>query len=145
SVTSAAHKQDPLILHWDGAQWRAVPAGDLGANALLTGVAALRPDDAWAVGGGGTPDAVTPLIAHWDGHTWARRADAGDSGFLRGVVALAPDDAWAVSRPGLIRHWHGHAWTATPAATAVASGSDLYAVAAAAPDDVWAVGDSERT
>jgi hypothetical protein len=45
----------PLIAHWDGASWSLVSGGtaseELGA---LTGVAALAPDDVWAVGRPGT-------------------------------------------------------------------------------------------
>src|SRR5699024_6988040 len=84
------------ILHWDGQGWSVVPTGDLGANAMLNSVVALRPDDAWAVGYNGAMGVETPLLLHWDGHSWSKRLDAGDHGYLLSVAAVRPDDAWAV-------------------------------------------------
>ena len=39
-----------LVLHWDGDAWSAVPLADPGADDLLAGIAAVSPNDVWAVG-----------------------------------------------------------------------------------------------
>ncbi|HMA38383.1 MAG TPA: hypothetical protein VKY74_28300 [Chloroflexia bacterium] len=126
----------PLIIHWDGTQWRLMPLPDSGPGRRLTGIAAVAADDAWAVGGGDGP-----LIAHWDGQAW-RSLRRPEPGSLAGVTAAAADDVWAVggteSGP-LALHWDGAQWRSVP-------GSDAGALSAAAiaPDrQVWAVGDTQ--
>ncbi len=157
AVGGVAHWVTPTgearILHWDGTRWSVVPTGDLGANTTLHSVAALRPDDAWAVGSIGVMGVETPFIVHWDGHSWSKRLDAGDQGYLLSVAAVRPDDAWAVGtklsgdllqRQGIIRHWDGHTWQAATNPIAAVPVNELFAVAATAPDDVWAVGDLDE-
>ncbi len=148
----------PLVEHWDGTQWQVVgtdnPAGS------LDGVAAVAPDDVWAVGE--TPRAssnnwpaafasdqgASTLIEHWDGGQWTR-APVSIKGALRAVVAAGPRDVWAVGGGakalsvfngkswGLIAHWDGTSWkqVAKPA-------SELADIAVVSRRDVWAVGDS---
>jgi hypothetical protein len=45
-----------LILHWNGTAWKEVPSPNAPGNDLPGGVAALSPDNAWAVGA--PPDAA---------------------------------------------------------------------------------------
>jgi hypothetical protein len=69
----------------------------------LSGVAALAPDNVWAVGwavGSARPDAKQiPVIVHWDGHE-LRRLKAfqptASGGYMSAIDAVAPDDIWAV-------------------------------------------------
>jgi hypothetical protein len=70
-----------LIHHWDGDAWELIPSPDAsttpGSVNLLGGVAAIAPDDVWAVGMAaksyplreGNPARV--FIAHWDGTRWS--------------------------------------------------------------------------
>lgn len=58
-----------LIEHWDGARWRTVAAPRYGA--VLNGVVALTPHDAWAVGVRNRGGGGTTLIEHWNGTRWA--------------------------------------------------------------------------
>ena len=145
-----------LAMRWDGSDWDIVssPNPDTGRNRLL-GVAAVSPDDVWAVGvAGGTagPDWYS-LVLHWNGSAWSNvpAPQVGPPGTseLHGVAALAADDVWAVgaySTPDtgwwdqpLVLHWDGSEWINIPA-PAFGSTSKLNAVVAVAPDDVWAVG-----
>lgn len=116
----------------------------------LLGVAAVAPDDAWAVGGAGDrAEPASTLIERWDGSRWTV-VDSPDGGqvvnVLEAVDAAADDDAWAVGRASdgsgdrpLIEHWDGAAWTLARSPT-VAATAQLLGVAAVAADDAWAVG-----
>ena len=59
-----------LILHWNGTAWSRVASPNPPADYLnnLTGVVAICPHNAWAVG---TTDYANTLITHWNGKTWS--------------------------------------------------------------------------
>ena len=151
--------QAPLIEHWNGTAWTAVPGPAIPDGAILTAVAASSPRNAWAVGTKGTrtggDDAGSGLIEHWDGRTWTivPSPDLGagaDGGGLHGggglnAVTIAPDgSAWAVGeaycpRHGILtvtEHWDGRTWVLVPSPAY----GELDAVAAASPTSAWAVG-----
>lgn len=123
----------------------------------LDGVAALAPDNVWAVGstlphaGGGAHS----LIQHWDGAQWTRvnSPNPGDpfttAGALTSVSAVAPNDIWAVGfyqdknnrhQFALLAHYDGQGWTAVKPPPLAGTIASLYRVFARAHDDVWAVG-----
>jgi hypothetical protein len=60
----------PIALHWNGRTWSDV-VGTLPAGALLTGIAPLRSNDAWAVG---RDTDGSQAIFHWDGTEWSAPA-----------------------------------------------------------------------
>jgi hypothetical protein len=115
-------------------------------------VAALAPDDIWAVGATGSSFSNQPLVLHWDGQAWSV-VPSPNPGFrhnyLSGVAALRLDDVWAVGGVSmgvgtsqvLILHWDGRQWSLVPE-PGLGPGYTLTAVAGVAPDDVWAVGHS---
>jgi hypothetical protein len=142
-----------------------VPTPDLGEGiSTLSGLAALTPDDIWAVGtNGSTSDAIYPegiidlgtttLTLHWNGKEWTHVPspnvlDLGNS--LADVAALAPGDVWAVgstySGEGgdqITLHWDGNHWTLVPSPQGLAhNGTGLAALAPLSPRDVWGVGGS---
>jgi hypothetical protein len=92
-----------LVERWDGTAWRIVPSPDPGAafNALF-GVAALGPDDAWAVGSTAKSPSgpFHPLVVHWDGSAWAvvstPAPPASTDAELFGVSAGGDGSVWAV-------------------------------------------------
>jgi hypothetical protein len=62
-----------LIEHWNGSKWSVVP-GAMTPNNIETlyGVAAIAPNDVWAVGQYNKKYNKTPmLIEHWDGTRWS--------------------------------------------------------------------------
>jgi hypothetical protein len=66
----------PIIEHWDGREWRAVPAPMppwWTRDVWLFGVAAAAANDVWAVGAHGNPSngAYLTLVEHWDGQQWS--------------------------------------------------------------------------
>jgi hypothetical protein len=128
------------------------PNGPGSVNELQS-VAAVSPQDAWAVGHSYDPSAKLnqALIEHWDGTHWSVVASPTLwSGELHGVAALSAGDVWAVgeymsnSTSGtltLIEHWDGTSWSQVPSPVlSGANASQLNGVAAVSPSDVWAVG-----
>ena len=84
------------ILHWDGIQWRRVPAP---LNAFLTSVHIVNANDGWAVG----YDTATnfSLILHWDGLTWdvvsTLPVPPTMKSILTSVFMVSALDGWIVS------------------------------------------------
>jgi len=137
-----------LTLHWDGTELTEYLTPGVGNRQnWLTGVTAITPDDAWAVGyynttGGGGH--FRGVVYHWDGTEWTHVITPVESlagSFLQDVDAIAADDIWAVGEvlgEPLFMHYDGSAWTIAPSPpTSLAQSVDE--VAAAASDDVWAV------
>jgi hypothetical protein len=154
---------ETLVLHWDGSRWSRVPSPSPSrVAAVLFGIAALGPNDLWAVGGTKTEESTVEggigtfrtMAMHWDGRMWTivptPNATTGDNS-LSSVFGVAPDDVWAVgssrSASGafvtLVEHWNGTTWAIVPSPTD-GSQSFLNAVSAGAEDDAWAVGSSYR-
>lgn len=146
-----------LAEHWDGTAWSIVASPDPGnAGDILDGVAAISPDDAWAVGA--SQDTVTfyqqPMALHWDGAAWTSVTVPSPSGctghsYLTAVSAVSAANVWATgwcgsggSTPdqGYVEHWNGTRWTVAAGAETVPANSQLYGVSAAGPHDVWVAG-----
>jgi hypothetical protein len=153
----------PLIFHWHGAGWKQdanpTPGGDAG-DAALSGVAAVSPTLAWAVGGvAGPGNSWLTLIFRWNGSAWAQVPSPSPAGRGNGtsellaVAAVSPDDAWAVGKATtgprsarwrtLIEHWNGTNWTVVPSPDPARAGcvKDELDGVAASPAGIWAVGD----
>jgi hypothetical protein len=144
---------DPLVQHWNGTAWSAVPTPSLGTDnyGQLQAIAAHSPDRIWAVGNQELPNNGNgSLIEQYNGTAWSLvpaddPSDADSSGLL-GVAATGRADAWAVgyanypdrSEP-VAQHWNGTRWTRSPLPTGLGSAT-LTAVAARGPADVWAAG-----
>jgi hypothetical protein len=152
---------DTLILHWDGASWSEVASPNIPAVAnQLFGIAAISPNDIWAVGAVGG----APLSMHWNGSAWTIVPQPFNTGlsseWLAGVSGAASNDVWSVGlgrgffsnrASATVRHWDGTRWTlkvcragssSNPPPDYEGGGPDAYftGVSAAAPNDVWAVG-----
>jgi hypothetical protein len=145
---------DTLTMHWNGEAWRVVPSPSPDSEndpTPLTGVVALSPSNAWAVGyyheGGATEQT---LILHWDGVAWTIVPSPNvnaRANILLGVTAISATDIWAVGffidpedfAAALTMHWDGAGWSVYP--TEVINGDEvLLAVDANGPSDVWGVG-----
>jgi hypothetical protein len=103
STTDGVSQYRTLIEHYNGTSWTTVPSPNTGAGSNeLTGVAALAPDNVWAVGyrldtSGDIPVAKT-LVMRWNGSTWSvvpsPSAGTGDN-LLAGAVAAGTGNVWA--------------------------------------------------
>jgi hypothetical protein len=135
-----------LVQHWDGAEWSIVPSPNLGFDAdhtTLTDVAAIAPDDAWAVGTFQTADypyTREPVVLHWDGTEWASVDTECEPG-LDGLSANGATDLWAVGAD-FACHYDGTTWTPTRAATdpVPSRNVNLLDVATIGEKDAWGVG-----
>src|SRR5205823_2753337 len=92
------------IEHWNGSAWSFVPPVQASFNNILSGVATVGPDDAWAVGAfstGGT-GRNRALVEHWDGSAWSvvPVPDPDGSDGLSKVAAVSSTDVWAVGTRG---------------------------------------------
>jgi hypothetical protein len=137
-----------LIEQWNGTAWTAIPspAHEPPGSELLA-VAAISPQDIWAVG----DTAGVPLTEHFDGHAWSvvpAAAVLSGSGRLLSVAASSATDVWAVGTQGqrhttpVIEHFDGQAWSVV---SQPAGGYDsaLRAVTVIGPSDAWAVGEQD--
>jgi hypothetical protein len=82
-----------LIEHWDGTEWTAFYL----PGEFMSGVAAVAPDDVWALG----TDGALPLILHYDGVDWSvapAPQPPGLGGRLAAALALGADNVWAVGQ-----------------------------------------------
>jgi len=143
-----------LVMHWNGEQWRIVPSpAPESLESLLSGVVALSPTNAWAVGTAvAWPLTGQTLVLHWDGQRWSRveSPNPGVDGLgsnLLDVAAASKNDLWAVGDYShddmvmrtLTEHWNGKSWVAVASPTAP-NGAILDGVAARSRKDAWAVG-----
>lgn len=91
-----------LILHWDGQEWKRMPAPMPAARLtpfLLHDVVAISPTNAWAVGVFATKRAHRTVVMHWDGEVWELVRSANPSAQfqdLSGVAARSARRVWAV-------------------------------------------------
>lgn len=70
--TALSSTQTPLIVHWDGSNWDvATTPVQRGTELQLHSVAAVSPNDVWAVGELNDHRALHPLVEHWDGKRWS--------------------------------------------------------------------------
>jgi hypothetical protein len=86
----------PLLLHWNGRNWKRVtlPVAGLGS---LSAVAASSPTSVWAVG----PIRASGAVAlHWDGHSWQKTLLPPPAPELVDVTAASDGSAWAVGFNG---------------------------------------------
>jgi hypothetical protein len=148
-----------LTMHWDGTRWRTVPSPNPGSHCqgttgnFLNAVAAVAPNDVWAVGFFfSCQTLLKPLALHWDGTRWTPvrtpALNTNDNAALNGIVALASNDIYAVGyQPAsngavltLVEHWNGTAWSVVPSPNASSTGNVLFSVTANSATDLWAVG-----
>jgi hypothetical protein len=83
---------NPVIEHYDGAQWSLVRSPDV--SAYLDGVRAFS-SDAWAVGNWGYGGA---FAEHWDGSRWSvsEVPQGGEDSTLYAIDGTSASDIWAV-------------------------------------------------
>jgi hypothetical protein len=116
---------------------------------VFTDVAALAPDDVWAVGHYLDPD-TKPLLARWTGASWELHDPGLDlKADVKAVAFASPTDGWGIgasyvgfNSSALALHWDGAAWLQVEIPTV--PGAVLQSVDVVAPDDVWAVGFSSE-
>ena len=102
------------ILHWDGWKWTSAESAAQNGGAVLRGLAALAPDDVWAVGN----CQGAPFATHWNGATWQTSVlpAAPGGGSLNSISGTAAD-LWAVGAAADATHVLTRTRTARPGRT----------------------------
>ena len=143
----------PLVEHWNGTAWTAVPTPIVGdEDNFLYGITALSTDDVWAVGFimvRQYSEAVT-LAMHWDGLQWTviPTPNAGSvHDDLVAVSGTSSNDVWAAgssfrestySYHALVEHWNGTEWSIVPSASA--RGGTYLSAITSSPSARWSAG-----
>ncbi len=150
STSSTANGARTLIEHFDGTTWSIVPSPNPSTQGdNLTAVAALGPDNVWAVGyyENNGQSALLPLVLHFDGTKWSMVTaglGAAAGTVLHGISAFSANDIWAVGEAGFGTnrelHWDGMRWSVASASFTSGGQESLGGVGGAASNDVWAVG-----
>ena len=159
SFTCTSVDLTPMVLHWNGEQWKVVRTPALGGNgnSSLNGLAVLAGNNIYAVGyQSASNGAVLTLIEHWDGKNWTvvpspNRSATGN--LLSAVSANSPTDIWAVgvsvdepttSVQTLVEHFDGAKWKVVPSpnplSKAFLNQNVLSSVRAVSSNNVTAVG-----
>ena len=124
----------------------------------LDGVAAISPDDAWAVGFQRSSGLLfSTLVEQWNGTSWSVAKSASvpsaNDTRLHAVAALSSTNIWAVGSnttetstssdsQSLIEHYNGTSWSIVPSPAGEPANSELLGIAAVSAADIWAVGHS---
>ncbi|MDQ2905901.1 MAG: hypothetical protein M3Y81_20455 [Chloroflexota bacterium] len=154
NVSSTGSGVLALTAHWDGHTWSVVPSPDLHANVNGTNlydVAALAPDNVWAVGSTSSTHGELALIEHWDGKSWSvvsspqpQGKAISSSAALWSLSALAPNDIWAggyyeVARVYhyLLEHWDGHVWNLVSMPPSTKKLLILHRIVAVSDQNIW--------
>lgn len=146
------------------ARWCGGPGAPVNGNAIpiLTSIAAVSPDDVWAVGNAALPNYTTSLIEHWNGKSWSVVHDAFSSDTssnvtdtyveLSAVDALSADDVWAIGNTqtytsnrtisqALVERWNGQTWQVMPEPAQPTRGTlMLQALSMTSDNDIWVIG-----
>ena len=149
----------------DGHSWTVNKSSGTGYKSYLLGVAAIAPDNVWAVGSinrtSSNPNQV--LLDHYNGSTWTvednpsdlNSSPFGSSEGLNAISAVSSSDIWAAggfaSGVGytLVLHYNGSTWSVSEKGSHFTSGetgssdfdgSGLNAISAASSSNVWATG-----
>ena len=149
--------------HWDGSAWSIVPVPNGSTNAnghtssQLVSVAAISPNNVWAVGYTSTSVNTSSfqgtLIEHWDGSNWTIVPSPNPrnsyQNTLTGIAVIAANDIWAVgytlttNNQTLTMHWNDSKWSIVPSPNGP-YGNWLFGATALASNNVWAVGASNN-
>jgi hypothetical protein len=147
----------PLIEHWDGSAWIIIPSPSAGQLSALGAVAAVSPDDVWAVGAffnfAGNQQT---LVEHWNGSKWSIVPSPSPGLSYNGLghlLVVSPTDIWATgswsgdggnTSQTLIERWNGAHWSVVQSPNVFGSiYNSLGGIVASNPRDLWSVGSSE--
>lgn len=156
--------QTPQVTErWNGTAWTMTPVAVSARPATeqlsLSGIAAVSPADAWAVGravqvkAGNTTGA---LVEHWDGTSWniVPNPASAERAALTVISVVSPGDVWAAGYQAgtgkndvpLVEHFDGTQWSVLPTPPLAAGDADaeLNAVSVAGDGEVWVAGSQQR-
>jgi hypothetical protein len=140
-----------LLLRWNGTQWRTATSPNPGtlSNTLLD-VAAIAPNDIWAVGHKSSGAGYRSLFLHYNGTGWSEvrvpSFGTGDN-VITSISAVSGNDIWAAGyfvegaqHKTLTLRYDGTVWNRVPSADAAGGVTALRDIDASSPTSAWAVG-----
>ena len=140
-----------LLLRWNGTQWRTATSPNPGtlSNTLLD-VAAIAPNDIWAVGHKSSGAGYRSLFLHYNGTGWSEvrvpSFGTGDN-VITSISAVSGSDVWAAGyfvegaqHKTLTLHYDGTVWHRVPSDNAAGGVTALRDIDASSPTSAWAVG-----
>ena len=149
-----------LFEHWNGTTWTAVPSPTPFRSAQFgTSVAAVSPNDVWAVGIDQTGQRKT-LSAHWNGQAWSivpTRDITGTGSIQNELTGVSAEDGtvWTSGfafnvhhrnfRVPFVQQWNGTKWIMTKLPNMGSEGTALNGIHIVSPTDVWAVGQAQES
>lgn len=139
----------PLVQRWDGRSWRQRRQTWVEDGSLF-GVAAVAPDDVWAVGYLDQAPDNKVLTEHWDGTRWrlVRSPSPGTNDYVYDASA-AGGDVWLAGNyipkgsptlQPLYMRWNGTRWRHVREAPGLTNGGIILGMDVRTSDDAWAVG-----
>jgi hypothetical protein len=141
----------PLIEHWDGTSWTAVPAVDPngGGNALYA-VDATSSGSVYAVGQTGAAFPSQALVEHWNGSAWSLLASPADSSESLTTLGVTGSDTALTlvgDRESGTAPYTTEVATGAPSSLSLATSpsngtgeNDLFGAATGADGTIYAVG-----
>jgi hypothetical protein len=152
SAGAGQHLAGSLIERWDGSAWRIVANPGAG---YLNSVAAITPQDVWAVGY--QPSTVSSaawlLVEHWNGAQWSvvsTPIPGQTNSAFTSVVAQTAQSVWAagyfnglgMNPQPLIERWNGSAWSVVTTSLPAGATAGRFDALGAIPrsNQVWATG-----
>ena len=138
----------PTPIPGPGGSWNVVSSPNTGSpHNELYGVAAIAPNNVWAVGAYAVfSNVAQQIIQHWNGTNWSivPGPSLTTPNQLLAVSAVAANDIWAVGGydsggQALIEHWNGSSWSVVTNPNP-GTGNRFLGVAAISSNNVWAVG-----
>lgn len=133
--------------------WSALSSPNPGTSSnSLSGVAAVAPGNAWAVGSYSNGSGGFSLIEHLNHGRWTVVSSPSVAGSLAGIAAIASNNIWAVGendsssmQETLIEHWDGRAWSVVASPNFAPTGNTLASISVDTASDIWAVGTTTGT
>lgn len=144
-----ARRARPAVVRFNETSEERVQLPQVEGRPGLAGVAAISPDDVWAVGARYRAGSPESFAMHWDGSTFrtSQVPSPGRYSQLFDVVAFSPDDVWAVGGWAtedrawtFVVHFDGTSWENIAAPSPNRRGAMLFSIDGSSPLDIWAGG-----
>jgi hypothetical protein len=125
---------DPVLLHWNGANWSRVDVPYQGKWLVLMGIDMVSATDGWIVGFG---EGFVSKTLRWNGQTWQDFSYDLPGGSCSISMASA-NKGWIGTMGGNLFYWDGNVWTEEDLPTANLNMGKCNAPVAALPSGaVW--------
>ena len=138
-------QNNPLILHYDGNQWKATKNVIHNPYISLSSIKMVSSTEGWIVGetslplsNGSSQSKPIGIILHYIMGKWTL-VNAKTVPILHGLFILSAHNIWAVGDEGTILHYDGIQWTKITSPI-ISNTLSFTAISATSSNDVWVIG-----